>query len=111
MKKIFYHVVTGRPLNVGDEIIFDEKHHSGVYDRVYQYKEIVDDIYAHPEKYQNQEFDHHLKVAIRELAMEEVRKNKYPDYPSRLNSLYVSRTLEESEMWFNTFINLGRTTY
>ena len=29
-----YHVVTDRPMYVGQEIIFDKEHHSGVYQRV-----------------------------------------------------------------------------
>ena len=36
---------------------------------------------------------------IRELALEEVRKNKYPDYPSRLNALYVTKDKEDAIKW------------
>ena len=43
--------------------------------------------------------------------MEELRKEKYPNYPSRLASLYVSNTLDEAEKWYNLFIELGRPTY
>lgn len=39
MKKIYYHVVTERPMELGKEIIFDDNHHSGVYDRVYAFKD------------------------------------------------------------------------
>ena len=35
MNKVFYHVVTERPMELGQEIIFDDNHHSGVYERVY----------------------------------------------------------------------------
>ena len=111
MSHIYYHVVTDKPMKVGQELIFDDNHHSGVYDRVYSYKEKVDDIYKNPEVYKNIELEHHLKVALRELAIEEVRKEKYPDYPSRLASLYVSNTLSEAEKWYNLFIELGRPTY
>lgn len=111
MAKIYYHVVTDRPLKLGQELMFDDNHHSGVYDRVYALKNKVDEIYKNPEAYRNIELDHHLKVALRELAMEEVRKEKYPNYPSRLASLYVSNTLEEAEKWYNLFIELGRVTY
>lgn len=31
--------------------------------------------------------------------MEEVRKEEYPFYPSRMSCLYVSRTYEEAERW------------
>jgi hypothetical protein len=111
MSKIYYHVVTDRPVKLGQVLVFDDNHHSGVYDRVYALKSKVDEIYKNPEAYKNVELDHHLKVALRELAMEEVRKEKYPNYPSRLSSLYVSNSKEEAEKWYNLFIELGRPTY
>lgn len=43
--------------------------------------------------------------------MEEVRKKKYPNYPSRLASLYVSATLEEALKWYEMFTEWGRPTY
>ena len=111
MKKVYYHVVVERPLKLGQEIIFDDNYHSGVYERVYALKDKVDEIYANPRKYRNVELDHHLKVAFRELAMEEIRKQKYPEYPSRLASLYVSNNLEEAEKWYDKFIEWGRPTF
>lgn len=111
MKNIYYHVVTERPISVGQEIIFDSNHHSGMYDRVYIFKDIVKEIYKNPKNYENIELNHHLKVALRELAMEEVRKEKYPQYPSRLTSLYVSKSLEEAKKWYEIFIELGRPTF
>ena len=76
-----YHVVTDRQMAVGQHIIFDENHHSGVYSRVMALTDAVADVYAHPEKYELP-LEHHLDVALRELAMEEVRREKYPQYPS-----------------------------
>lgn len=111
MNKIYYHVVTERPMKLGQEIIFDDNHHSGVYDRVYAFKDNVEEIYKSPKDYENVELEHHLKVAFRELALEEVRKSKYPNYPSRLASLYVSNSLEEAEKWYNMFIEWGRSTF
>ena len=111
MNKTYYHVVTERPMTLGQEIIFDENHHSGVYERVYNLLDKVEEIYSNPEKYKDIELDHHTKVALRELALEEIRKKKYPNYPSRLSSLYVSNTLEEAESWYDYFISLGRPTY
>ena len=108
---MFYHVVTEKPMKLGQIIFYDEYHHSGVYERVYALKEKVDDIYSNPQKYDEIKLDHHTKVALRELALEEVRKKDYPNYPSRLKSLYVSKTLEEAENWYNYFINLGRPTF
>ena len=111
MEKIYYHVVTERPMKLGQEIIFDPNHHSGVYDRVYAFKDKIEEIYKNPKDYENVELEHHLKVALRELALEEVRKNNYPNYPSRLASLYVSSSLEEAQSWYDYFISLGRPTF
>ena len=65
MSKTYYHVVTERPMELGQEIIFDENHFSGVYERVYNLFNVVEDIYSNPDKYKNAELDHHLKVALR----------------------------------------------
>lgn len=45
------------------------------------------------------------------MALEKVRKEKYPDCPSRMASLYVSRLCEEAEQWADYFAKLGRPTY
>lgn len=54
---------------------------------------------------------HSVDVALREFALEKVRKEKYPQYPSRLAASYVSRTYEEAERWADYFARLGRPTY
>ncbi|MBQ3157714.1 MAG: DUF2441 domain-containing protein [Clostridia bacterium] len=105
-----YHVVTDRPMKVGQHIIFDASHHSGVYDRVMALADTAADVYAYPEKYELP-LEHHLDVALRELAMEEVRQARYPEYPSRMACLYVSRELEESRRWGEFFAQIGRPTY
>jgi len=43
--------------------------------------------------------------------MEEVRKTKYPNYPSRLASLYVSNTYEEAKKWYDMFMEWGRSVF
>ena len=106
-----YHVVTDRPMYVGQQIVFDEKNHSGVYHRVYEKIDIVRDIYANPSKYSVETLEHHTSVALRELALEEVRLKKYPQYPSRMGCLYVSKSLEEAEKWGEFFAKIGRPTY
>lgn len=108
---IAYHVVTDRPMYVGQQIIFDEAHHSGVYQRVHEKIDIVNDIYANPSKYNVETLEHHVSVALRELALEEVRQQKYPQYPSRMGCLYVSNSLEEAENWGKFFAEIGRPTY
>lgn len=108
---IVYHAVTEKPMHIGQHIVFDENHHNGVWQRVNEKLAIVNDIYNYPEKYRNIELEHHTSVALRELALEKVRLNKYPNYPSRMACLYVSKTLEEAEKWFDYFISLGRPTF
>lgn len=105
-----YHVVTERPMVLGQQIIFDETHHSGVYQRVMAKLDLVQDVFTHPEKHPLP-LAHHLSVAIRELAMEQVRKESFPQYPSRMACLYVSETLEESQRWVEFFTRIGRPTY
>lgn len=108
---LVYHVVTDRPMYVGQHIVFDEEHHSGVYQRVYEKLDIVKDIYSNPKKYDEETLEHHTSVALRELALEEVRQKKYPQYPSRMGCLYVSQTFEEAERWGDFFAQIGRPTY
>lgn len=106
-KKAFYHVVTERPMYLGQEIIFDEKHHSGVYERIFKEKDLVDKLYSG----KKMELTDNLKKALREYALDEIRVKEFPNYPSRLSCLYVSNTLEEAIFWYNIFIEQGRPTF
>ena len=49
---IFYHVVSDKPKFVGQRFKVDEEHPNGVYERVQEQMEIVEDIYKNPEKYE-----------------------------------------------------------
>ncbi|MDD6146170.1 MAG: DUF2441 domain-containing protein [Oscillospiraceae bacterium] len=106
-----YHVVTDRPMRVGQTIVFDEDNHSGVYTRVTEKINLVNAIYSNPDQYNNEMLEHHTSVALRELALEKVRKEKYPQFPSRMSCLYVSQTLEEAEQWGDYFAEIGRPTF
>ena len=106
-----YHVVTEKPMKAGQQIVFDETHHNGVYQRVLEKINIVHDIYANPARYNVETLEHHTSVALRELALEDVRRNKYPEYPSRMSCLYVSNTFEEADNWGKFFAEIGRPTY
>ena len=108
---IVYHVVTDRPMRVGQTIVFDENNHSGVYQRVVDKIDAVNEIYKNPAHYQADTLEHHTSVALRELAMEEVRKEEYPFYPSRMSCLYVSKTYKEAVQWGDFFSKIGRPTY
>lgn len=110
MENELFHVVTGQRMELGQIIQMDDAFATGVYQRVMDKRPLVADILAHPEKYEGQPIDHHTDVAIRELAMEEVRKELFPQYPSRMHSLYTSRTLENAKCWFQWFTDWGRPT-
>ena len=94
----------------GQTILFDEAHHNGVFQRVMEKEEIVRAIYANPQDFP-EKLEHHTAVALRELAMEQVRRELFPDYPSRMSCLYVSRSLEEARRWATFFAEIGRPTY
>lgn len=106
-----FHVVTDRPMHVGQQIVFDEDNRSGVWRRVHERAAEVVQIYADAATSPLPSLDHHLAVAFRELALEEVRAEEFPEYPSRLSSLYVSGTLADAEGWCSLFIEWGRPTY
>ena len=105
-----YHVVTGQRMELGQVIQMDETYPTGVYERVMAKLPVVQEMMAHPEAYAGQEIDHYTDVAIRELAMEAVRKERFPQYPSRMHSLYASSTLENARCWFQWFTDWDRPT-
>ena len=109
--RIAYHVVTERPMEKGQILRFDGASQTGVFRRVMEKRGAVEAIYAHPDQFDADSMEHHTRVALRELALEEVRKERFPDFPSRLNCLYVSATMEEAEIWAESFIRWGRPTY
>ncbi len=112
MESIYvYHVVTQRPMYIGQQIILDKEHHNSVYERVTDKLSAVKDIYAHPQQYHAEELEHHTRVALRELALEKIRQREYPNYPSRMQCLYVSETFREAWQWAQFFADLGRPTY
>lgn len=106
-----YHVVTERPMALGQRIILNESCHNGVYRRVMEKLPLVQQIYAHPELYGSKPLEHHTAVALRELALEEVRRKQYPGFPSRMGCLYVSDNLTDAENWCRLFVAWGRPTY
>ncbi len=103
-----WHVVTDRLMALGQHIRFDGEHHNGVYARVMEKRPLVEEIYANPAAWQGRELEHHLSVALRELAMEELRREEFPECPSRMACLYVSSQLEDSRLWAKLFQDWGR---
>ncbi len=109
---ILYQVATDRNYKVGDKITFDKNTKNGQYQRVMNSvavadnKRVCDKLYkiskshfAKLKKDQIFEVARYLDdydVVLRDLALENVRKEFYPDYPSRLSSMYLSETKEDA---------------
>ena len=105
-KEIYYHANSGKKLNVGDVISFNSSTHNKMYDEVYNSEYTLNGLDANEmlcnkkKSGDNNLTDDEFKVILntvnnyafitRELALEEIRKEKYPNYPSRLNCLYVT---------------------
>ena len=107
-----YHVVTERPMRQGQHLFFGPGRHNGVYARVMGKQRMVEEIYANPGAWAGKPLEHHTAVALRELAMEEVRQKLFPQHPSRMACLYVSETLAEAEEWAAFFAGgCHRPTY
>ena len=116
-KEIFYHANSGKKLVVGDVLIFNSNTHNRMFDEVYNNEYKLNEIDANElliNKKRND--DTNLSVGefllvfktinndafvLRELALEEVRKNKYPSYPSRLNCLYITKEKDGAFEWSN----------
>ncbi len=109
---ILYHVATNRNYKIGDTIIFDENTITGQYKKAmdltalhgstrmcdYMYK-ICNSRFKRLSKAETLEVAKLLDqydVAMRDLAIEQIRKTYYPDYPSRLHSMYLSETKDET---------------
>ena len=108
-----FHAVTERPMFMGQTIIFNEENHSGVYNRVMTCKRMLDGekIDGDLAEYIKSNLDKCTKITYRELALEKVRREEYPHYPSRMACLYTSRDFEEAEKWANYFKKLGREVF
>ena len=106
-----YHAVTERPMFVGQEILFDETHRNGVYARVAAYQDYVAGRENPLSELICSDPDGWKQVALRELAMERVRAERFPQYPSRMACLYTVQTFEEARNWALYFEKRGRKVY
>ena len=113
--KLYYHVNSYKELNIGDVLVFDNNTHNQMYETVYNSSYKLNDMDANElllTKKRNkdkdlsyEEFDLVLSTVnndayvMRELALESIRKEYYPEYPSRLNCLYLTDKLEDAIKW------------
>ena len=114
-KEIYYHANSNKEYQKGDILIFNRATHNKMYEEVYNKKYNYNEMDANELLYNKKKNNDYVlskeefellfntvnndAFVIRELALEEVRKNKYPDYPSRLNALYVTKDKEDAIKW------------
>lgn len=110
---IVYHVVTEKPMYPGQRIVFDHTHHNGVYSRVMMFKKIFEgeEVDGDLADFIKLDLEKWSKVAFRELALEKIRIEEFPQYPSRMACLYTSQTLDEAREWAQFFKQIGREVY
>lgn len=108
-----YHAVTDKPMATGQIITFDPNHYNGVYHRVMTCKRLLDgnDPTTEMEKFIHSNLSYWTVRTYRELALEKVRVERYPDYPSRMACLYTTKNLTDAEMWANSFLHSGREVF
>lgn len=108
-----YHVVTEKPMCIGQTIRLDQTHPNGVCRRVLAFQRLQNGEALQDDTAEliRADMDKWAKVAYRELALEAVRAAEFPSYPSRLYCLYTSRSLEEARKWARFFKEIGRTVF
>lgn len=89
MNEIYvYHVVTEKPMVLGQQIIFNEEHHNGVYNRVMTCKKILDG--ENPQcdlaDFIKLDLNKWTSVTFRELALEQVRQKL--KIPCKFNTIF-----------------------
>ena len=113
---VLYQIVKSRKFSVGDKIIFNENTITGQYEKVYNTKYIIGDLRIADIFYnlkQNKKlFKKNIKqigylsdnydLLLRELALEKIRKQFYPNLPSRLHCMYLSFLKETAINNFET---------
>ena len=116
-----YHIVTNRLMTVGQELTFGNTHNS-IYNNVMNLEFLNEKgedsldiiLQTKMENLSNEQkriiFKHIYETAMimREYVLENVRKEFYPDYPSRFSCLYCVRNLDEADAWLEVFNRTGK---
>ena len=116
-KQIYDHANSSNELKVGDILVFDSNTKNKMYEQVYNSKYSLNNMDANEiiinkkrERTTNFSLEELILLAntinndafvLRELALEEIRKQKYSNYPSRLSCLYLSKEIDEAKEWVN----------
>lgn len=126
-KKTYYHINTGKKLNVGDILNIGESYNNFYYE-IYNSEYLLDGKDANEiliNKRKNKDYNisdieefkliydtiNNSAMITRELIFEEVRKEINDELPSRLKCLYVCNSLDEIEEWLNIFKRTNKKDY
>ncbi|MEH7454783.1 DUF2441 domain-containing protein [Gottfriedia acidiceleris] len=120
-----YHIVTRKKMNIGQIIDFDSDQKNTLYSFFFEMEQLnskgedfIQIFYKHyteagleldaentevVKKYVGQ-----TTRAIREVILEMVRLQEYPEYPSRLSCLYAAKSYEDALKWKEIFDSFNR---
>ncbi|GGA26301.1 DUF2441 domain-containing protein [Psychrobacillus lasiicapitis] len=120
-----YHLVTRKKMRLGQIISFDKKQKNTLYQFFFEreqinakgedFFQILQENYSNAGLALNKEnadvtinYANQTIRAIREVIVEMVRLQEYPQYPSRLSCLYATKTYEDVMKWKELFESYNR---
>lgn len=124
MNNIYYHINSYKKYNAGDIIGIGDDYNfmaKEMFNAKYFNSDGIDanEIMIQMKKNNNLTFNNedfevvkntisNDSFVIRELIFEEIRKELFPDKPSRLKCLFLSKTLDENSEWESIFKRINR---
>ncbi len=120
-----YHIVTKKKMSLGQMLYFDDKQKNALYQFFFEKERLnskgedsIEILYGHYTdeglKLNKENADVAISYvgqtirAIREVIVEMVRLQEYPEYPSRLSCLYAAKSYEDALKWKGIFDSYNR---
>ncbi|MEK5397426.1 DUF2441 domain-containing protein [Paenibacillus sp. FSL K6-2859] len=120
-----YHIVTKKKMSLGQVIYFDDNQKNTLYHFFFEKERLnskgedfIQILYGHytDEGLKMNKENAEISIsyvgqtirAIREVIVEMVRLQEYPEYPSRLSCLYVAKSYEDALKWKDIFDSYNR---
>jgi len=120
-----YHIVTKKKMSLGQMLYFDDKQKNVLYQFFFEKERLnskgedfIEILYGHYTdeglKLNKENADVAISYvgqtirAIREVIVEMVRLQEYPEYPSRLSCLYAAKSYEDALKWKGIFDSYNR---
>lgn len=120
-----YHIVTRKKMSIGQIISFDKNQRNTLFSFFFEREQlnpkgedffrILQEHYSNEGLYLNKEnadvamrYADQTIRAIREVIVEMVRLQEYPEYPSRMSCLYATKNYEDVLKWKESFDSYNR---